>query len=79
MLLDAGLALWRASVVLPSGEVHKLTLDAATQKEFGVGLSYGSGLSLNRPWGNYRLDYSVPQTSGGVVETGVEPGGRSPM
>jgi hypothetical protein len=47
----------------------KLELDLGTQLEWGVGLRGSTGLGLGRGWNNYRLDYSVPQTSGGVVET----------
>jgi hypothetical protein len=45
----------------------KLELDLGTQLEWGVRLRGGTG--LDRGWNHYRLDYSVPQTSGGVVET----------
>jgi hypothetical protein len=47
----------------------KLELDTGTLKDYGIGLN--AQLNLNQRGGssNYRLDYSVPQTVGGVVET----------
>lgn len=43
VLLDAGLALWRASVILPSGEVQKITLDA-----LGNAVEWQQALALDR-------------------------------
>jgi hypothetical protein len=48
----------------------KLELDASTLNDYGIGVNLEAGVTLNSRLGsNYRLDYSVPQTAGGVVET----------
>jgi cell division septation protein DedD len=42
----------------------KLELDVGTQQEFGIQPTGGTALNLN----NFRVDVSVPQTSGAVIE-----------
>jgi hypothetical protein len=51
-----------------------LTLDASTASEYGAGILNGSGLGPKPTLhSHYRVDYSVPQTTGGVMEiTGLD-------
>jgi hypothetical protein len=65
---DAGFDKDPVKCTTGQGGECKLELDIGTVKDFGIGWNVQPGLP-QRLGSNYRLDYSVPQTTGGVIET----------